>query len=86
MNLAQNQTLESLQAGTKVMIVGNLLDIPLCLAAMGIVLLVTRAQRAAPPIEDASAWSAEHWDRGAKEHWDGGEQNDDDEHIIPRHP
>ena len=76
----------NLQDGAKLMlVVGMVLYGLLCLAAMGVVLLVTKAQRAAPAVDAVSLWSAEHWDRGVRERWDGGGQ-DDEERVAPPNP
>ena len=78
--------LSNLHDGAKLMfVVVHLLHGLLCLAAMGVVILVTKAQRAAPAVDAASSWSAEHWDRGVREHWDGGGQ-DDEERVVPPNP
>ena len=83
MNRLDDPGLANLQNGANVVLL--LLHTLLCLAAIGVVLLVTRAQRAAPGVDPVSSWSAEHWDRGVRERWDGRGQ-DGEERVAPPNP
>lgn len=52
--------------GTKFMIGGELLDIALCLAAMGVVLMVAKAQSASTAGGVSLVWPSEHWQAGER--------------------
>jgi hypothetical protein len=75
MGVRDNSGLSNLQDGDKLMLVlVQMLYGLLCLAAMGVVLSISKAQRVATAATDSLSWPAEHWDGGVRE---------DDERIVP---
>ena len=82
----ENPSLSSLQEATTVMIAGELLEIALCFAAMGVVLLVARAQKASTAGGVPIAWPSEHWQGGERPTGiaEGEEREDDGDFAFRR--
>ena len=72
--------------GTKVMLAEEALDIALCFAAMGVVLLVAKAQAASTAGGVPIAWPSEHWQAGERPTGivEGDEREDDGDFAFRR--
>ena len=64
---------QSLREATKVEIVAELINIPLCLVAIVLVLLISRLQQTSSASHTTEEWPTDHWKGAARE---------DEDHII----